>query len=38
MFSIEDKITLMNKVDPNVIVRVVGEISVAETIDEMSGN
>jgi len=38
MFDISDKITLMNHVDPNVIVRVVGDISVADTIEEMSGN
>ena len=38
MFDLSDKITLMNHVDPNVIVRVVGDISVADTIDEMSGN
>ena len=38
MFDIADKITLMNHVDPNVIVRVVGDISVADTIEEMSGN
>ena len=38
MFDLSDKITLMNSVDPNVIVRVVGDISVADTIDEMSGN
>ena len=38
MFDISDKITLMNHVDPNVIVRVVGDISVADTIDDMSGN
>ena len=38
MFDLSDKITLMNHVDPNVIVRVVGEISVADTIEEMSGN
>ena len=38
MFDLSDKITLMNHVDPNVIVRVVGDISVADTIGEMSGN
>ena len=38
MFDLADKITLMNHVDPNVIVRVVGDISVADTIGEMSGN
>ena len=29
MFSIVDKVTLMNEVDPNVIIRVVGEINSA---------
>ena len=38
MFDLSDKITLMNHVDPNVIVRVVGDISVVDTIEEMSGN
>tara|TARA_R110000824_G_scaffold66023_4_gene171616 strand:+ start:2299 stop:2619 length:321 start_codon:yes stop_codon:yes gene_type:complete len=38
MFDLSDKITLMNHVDPNVIVRIVGDISVADTIEEMSGN
>lgn len=38
MFDISDKVALMNHVDPNVITRVVGEISVADTVDEMSGN
>ncbi len=38
MFDLSDKPTLMNHVDPNVIVRVVGDISVADTIDDMSGN
>ena len=38
MFDLSDKMTLMNQVDPNVIVRVVGDISVADTIEEMSGN
>jgi hypothetical protein len=38
MFDISDKITLMNSVSPDVITRVVGEISATPTIDEMSGN
>ena len=38
MFDLSDKITLMNHVDPNVIVRIVGEISVADTVDDMTGN
>ena len=29
MFNMPDKITLMNEVDPNVIIRVVGEINTA---------
>ena len=33
MFSMVDKVTLMNEVDPNVIIRVVGEINSA-TEDE----
>jgi hypothetical protein len=33
MFSMVDKVTLMNEVDPNVIIRIVGEINLA-TEDE----
>jgi hypothetical protein len=29
MFSMPDKVTLMNEVDPNIIIRVVGEINSA---------
>lgn len=41
MFSMPDKVTLMNEVDPNVIIRVVGEINNAnaeETVDDVVKN
>ena len=33
MFTMADKITLMNEVDPNVIIRVVGEINAATDME-----
>lgn len=38
LFDISNKVELMNKVSPDVITRVVGEISITQTIDEMEGN
>ena len=42
MFNMVDKVTLMNEVDPNVIIRVVGEINSAndaeESLDEVEKN
>ena len=32
MFSMPDKITFLNEVDPNVIIRVVGEMNTAEDL------
>ena len=33
MFAMPDKVTLMNEVDPNIIIRVVGEINTANDED-----
>jgi hypothetical protein len=38
LFDISDKIDLMNRVSPDVITRIVGEISISQTIDDMEGN
>ena len=42
MFSMPDKMTLMNEVDPNVIIRVVGEINLAnadvESVEDAEKN
>jgi len=38
LFDISDKIDLMNKVSPDVITRIVGEISVSQTVEDMEGN
>ncbi len=38
MFDLSDKVALMNNVSPDVITRVVSEISATATIDEMVGN
>lgn len=41
MFNMADKVVLMNEVDPNVIIRVVGEINAAneeETLEEVEKN
>ena len=41
MFSLADKVVLMNEVDPNVIIRVVGEINAAneeETLEAVEKN
>ena len=39
MFSMPDKITLMNEVDPKVIIRVAGEMNgVQDTLDEVEKN
>lgn len=35
MFNVADKATLMNEVDPNVIIRVVGEINAANDEESM---
>jgi len=38
MFDISDKIKLMSNVSPDVITRVVGEISASQSIEEQEGN
>lgn len=38
MFDLSDKPTLMHKVDPNVISRVVNEISEAPSVEDQLGN
>ena len=38
MFDLSDKVAFMNNVSPDVITRVVSEISATPTIDEMAGN
>jgi len=38
MFDISNKIELMNKVSPDVITRIVGEISTSQTVEEQEGN
>jgi len=38
MFDISDKVKLMNKTDPNVITRIVGDISVSQSVEDMTGN
>jgi hypothetical protein len=38
MFYISQKNNLMNKVDPDVISRIVGEISISQTVEEQEGN
>ena len=39
MFSMPDKITLMNEVDPRIIIRVAGEMNgVKDTLDEVEKN
>jgi len=38
LFDISNKVELMNKVSPDVITRIVGEISMSQTVDDMVGN
>lgn len=38
VFSLSDKPTLMNKVDPQIVMRLANEISASPTVEEMSGN
>jgi hypothetical protein len=38
MFDISNKVELMNKVSPDVITRVVSEISISQTVEDMEGN
>ncbi len=38
LFDISNKIELMNNASPDVITRIVGEISVSQTIEDMEGN
>jgi hypothetical protein len=38
IFDLSDKPTLMNKVDPSVILRLANEISATPTVEDMSGN
>ena len=38
LFDISNKLELMNNASPDVITRIVGEISVSQTIDDMEGN
>ncbi len=38
LFDISDKINLMNGVSPDVITRVVGDLSTAQSIEEQEGN
>ena len=38
MFDLSDKLTLMNNVDPDVITRVVTEITASASVEEMEGN
>jgi hypothetical protein len=38
MFDLADKVSLMNKVDPDVITRVVTSITSSASVEEMEGN
>lgn len=38
VFDIADKITLMNRVDPTVILRIAGQITTPKSIEELEGN
>jgi hypothetical protein len=38
VFTISDKVDLMNGASPDVITRVVGELSTSQTIEEQEGN
>ena len=38
VFDLSDKVTLMNNVDPDVITRVVTEITASASVEEMGGN
>jgi len=38
VFDLSDKPTLMNKVDPNVIARISGQLTATPSIEEQSGN
>jgi len=38
LFDISNKVELMNNVSPDVITRVVREISVSPTVEDMEGN
>ena len=38
LFDISNKVELMNNVAPDVITRIVGEISIVQTVDEMVKN
>jgi hypothetical protein len=38
VFDLSDKPTLMNKVDPNIIIRIAGAITAAESVEDMVGN
>lgn len=38
VFDLSDKPALMNKVDPQVVMRLANEISASPTVEEMSGN
>lgn len=38
MFDISNKVELMNKVSPDVITRVVSEISISQSVEDMEGN
>lgn len=38
LFDISNKIDLMNHASPDVITRIVGEISISQTVDDMGGN
>jgi len=38
MFDISNKVELMNNVSPDVITRIVGEISASQSIEEQEGN
>jgi hypothetical protein len=38
LFDISNKIELMNGVSPDVITRIVGEISISQTVEDMGGN
>jgi len=38
VFDLSDKPTLMNKVDPAIIMRIANEISATPSVEDMSGN
>jgi hypothetical protein len=38
LFDISNKVDLMNNASPDVITRIVGEISISQTIEDMEGN